>query len=76
MEAWRLKMEPWIFCRPVIADSHHFDEELDPDLHLSEKVYLHPHKVMRIRNPGTNTLSRVHTGTRNLKLEPISTLVS
>jgi hypothetical protein len=41
MEAWRLKMEPWMICRPVIAESHYFDEEqdrhysekLDPDLH-------------------------------------------
>ncbi len=26
-------------CRPVVADSHHFDEEqdLDPDPHYSEK---------------------------------------
>jgi hypothetical protein len=25
-------MEPWRLCRPVVADSHHFDEEQDPDL--------------------------------------------
>jgi hypothetical protein len=24
-------MEPWIVCRHVIADSHHFDGEQDPD---------------------------------------------
>jgi hypothetical protein len=36
--AWRLKMETWRVCRPVVADSHHFDEQ-DPDLdpQLSEK---------------------------------------
>jgi hypothetical protein len=32
MEAWRLKIEPWMLYRLVIADSHHFEEELDPDL--------------------------------------------
>jgi hypothetical protein len=31
MEAWGLKMEPWRTCRPVIADSHHFDEEQNTD---------------------------------------------
>ena len=24
-------MEAWRICRPVVVDSHHFDEELDPD---------------------------------------------
>jgi hypothetical protein len=33
MEAWRLKMEPWRVYGPVVADSNHFEEELDPDLH-------------------------------------------
>jgi hypothetical protein len=30
-----IQMEPWSVCRPVVADSHHFDEEqdLDPDPH-------------------------------------------
>jgi hypothetical protein len=23
MEAWRLKVEPWTVCRPVVAGSHH-----------------------------------------------------
>jgi hypothetical protein len=32
MEAWRLKMKPWRVCRPMVADSHHFDEEQVPDL--------------------------------------------
>ncbi len=31
MEAWKLKIEPWRVCRPLVADSYHFDEELDPD---------------------------------------------
>jgi hypothetical protein len=31
MEARRLKMESlWVY-RQVVADSHHFEEELDPD---------------------------------------------
>jgi hypothetical protein len=33
MEAWRLKMEPWRVCGLVVADSHHFEKELDPDPH-------------------------------------------
>ncbi len=38
MEAWRLKMEPWRVCWPVVEDSQHFDEEQDPDPHWSEKL--------------------------------------
>jgi hypothetical protein len=38
MEVERLKMESLRVCRPVVADSHHFDEEQDPDPHLSEKL--------------------------------------
>jgi hypothetical protein len=35
MKAWRLKMKPWRVCRPVVADadSHHLNEEQDPDPH-------------------------------------------
>jgi hypothetical protein len=33
IEAWRLKMEPWRIYRPVVTDSHQFDEEQDPYLH-------------------------------------------
>ncbi len=28
-------MDPWTVCRPVVADSHHFDEEQDLDPHRS-----------------------------------------
>jgi hypothetical protein len=40
MEAWRLKMEPRRIYKPVVADFHHFEKELDPnpDLHLSGKL--------------------------------------
>ncbi len=38
MESWRLKMEPWRVYRPVVADSHHFEEKLDPDPHFSENL--------------------------------------
>jgi hypothetical protein len=32
MKAWRLKMETWRVCRPVVANSYqHFDEKQDPD---------------------------------------------
>jgi hypothetical protein len=30
IEAWSLKMEPWRVCRPMVSDSHKFEEELDP----------------------------------------------
>jgi hypothetical protein len=32
-EAWRLKMEPWKVYRPVVAQSHYYDEDQDPDSH-------------------------------------------
>ncbi len=31
-------MKSWRVCRPVVTDSHHFNDELDPDPHLSEKL--------------------------------------
>jgi hypothetical protein len=31
--AWKMKMEPWRGWRPVVAHSHYFDEEHDPDPH-------------------------------------------
>jgi hypothetical protein len=47
MEACRLNMDPWRVCktlyRPAFADSHHFDNEQDPDPQLSEKLDLDPH---------------------------------
>jgi hypothetical protein len=45
MEAWRLKTEPWMIYRPAVADSHHFDDEQDPDPdpHLSERLDPDPH---------------------------------
>jgi hypothetical protein len=38
MEAWNLKMKPWmVWGRPIVADWHHFDETPDADPHSSEK---------------------------------------
>jgi hypothetical protein len=31
-------MEPWRVCRPVVADSHHADEELNLGPDRSEKL--------------------------------------
>jgi hypothetical protein len=53
-------MEAWRFYRPLGADSHHFDEEQDPDMSekldpepdLSEKLDRTSYKVLRIRNLG------------------------
>jgi hypothetical protein len=68
MEACRLKMEPWKVCIPVVANSHHLDEEQDPtDPRLSEKSDPDSHErekwirvririeVKRIQNPGYNS---------------------
>ncbi len=53
MEPWRAlhthnggleaQMEAWRVWRPVVADSHHFYEEQDPDPHQSEKLDPDPH---------------------------------
>jgi hypothetical protein len=40
MKACRLKIELWRVYRP---DSHHFDEEQDPDPHETEKPDPDPH---------------------------------
>ncbi len=59
---WTLTTEPWRVYRPVVANSNHFEEELDPgpDPHKSEKLDPDQHlskswiriciKVMQIRN--------------------------
>jgi hypothetical protein len=47
IEAWRLKIEPWRVNRPVIAESHHFVEEQDPD--LSVRIRKLPHTVAQTR---------------------------
>jgi hypothetical protein len=57
METWRLKIKPLRLYRLVVADSHYFEEELDPDLDpdlQSETLDPNPdpHLSVRIRNPG------------------------
>ncbi len=50
-QAWRnwfLGIDSWAPSKfknsgSVVADSHHFDEEQDPDLHYSEKLDTDPH---------------------------------
>ncbi len=37
VEARNGSTESWKICRPVVEDSHHLYEELDPDPHQSEK---------------------------------------
>jgi hypothetical protein len=46
-KAWRLEMESKRIYRPVFADSHHFEEELDPGPHKSEKLDLDLHADKR-----------------------------
>jgi hypothetical protein len=46
-------MEPWKVCIPVVAESHHFDKEKDPDPQHSEKSDPHQSKRgIRIRIMG------------------------
>jgi hypothetical protein len=67
----RLKMEPWRVCRPMVADSHHFNEEQDPDLnppwiekpdpepHLSEKRDPDQHQIDANLQPCRKKFGRV-----------------
>ncbi len=41
-------MKPRRVCRPVVADSHHFHEEQDPDPHLSERLDEDPHQSEKL----------------------------
>ncbi len=38
-----VEMESSRVCRPVVTDSHHLNEEQDPDPHISEKLDPDPH---------------------------------
>jgi hypothetical protein len=38
------KMWPWSVCRPLIADSHHFDEEQESGPHKSANSDPDPHE--------------------------------
>jgi hypothetical protein len=55
-------------CKPVVADSYHFDEEQDPDpyLHQSDMSDPDPHQSEK-RDPDprqrdANPKSRIHDG--------------
>jgi hypothetical protein len=39
MEAWRLKIESWRVCMPVVSDLHNFIDEqsTDPDPHQCQR---------------------------------------
>jgi len=55
-EAWRLKIEPWRVCRPIVVYLHRFNEEQDPGLHQSDKKSdPDPVKVKRILNAGASS---------------------
>jgi hypothetical protein len=41
-------MKPWRVDRRVVADSHHFAEEQDPDPHLNEKSDPHLHLIEKM----------------------------
>ncbi len=59
MGAWKLKIEPWRVYWPVVADSHHFDEEQDQDPGSALKWK----GGIRIRNPALrakDTLEFIH----------------
>jgi hypothetical protein len=42
-------MEPWRVYRPLVVDSHHFDDDqLDSYLHENEKVDPDPHSSVKL----------------------------
>ncbi len=47
VEEWRLKLEPWRVCRPVVADVLHNDEEQDMD--RKNRILISIKMKMRIR---------------------------
>jgi hypothetical protein len=47
MEAWRLTMEPWRVCIPVVAELHHCDQEQDPDPQANVRPDLDQHQSER-----------------------------
>jgi hypothetical protein len=49
MEAWRLIIEPSRAYISVVADLHHSDDDLDPDLHQSETIGIRIEAKLRIR---------------------------
>jgi hypothetical protein len=54
VEAWRLQIEPWRVCIPLVADFHYFDEEQDP--HQSKQSY----PPIRIRIKSVNRDPDLH----------------
>jgi hypothetical protein len=68
------QMEPWKVCKPVAADSPHFDEEQETDPFQSEKLDPDPDlfkvkrwirirlEVMRIHNPYRGAHNKMRSG--------------
>jgi hypothetical protein len=50
-EKLKFQMEPWMDCRPVVADLHHIDEEPDTDPHQSENSDPDPHQSEKRPDP-------------------------
>ncbi len=44
-------MEPWRIFRPVLADTHHFDDESDPESHQNERAGLDPNTNQGAADP-------------------------
>ncbi len=40
---WRRKMEPWQVCRPVVADSHHFDQQDPQSCLVGNRIFVLPY---------------------------------
>ncbi len=49
-------MEKWRVCRPVVTDSHHFDEEQDPDPHFKWKVGRIPIRIKKKKDPDSHLI--------------------
>jgi hypothetical protein len=76
-------MEPWRFCRPVAADSPHFDEEqetnpfqsekLDPDLFKIKRWIRIRLEVMRINNPYRGAHNKMRSGSSRFGMSTLPT---
>ncbi len=47
LKMWSSGVMDWTVCRPVVKDSHHYDEELDLDPQVKCRILI-PNNVMRI----------------------------
>ncbi len=68
-------MKLWMVCRPVVADSHHFHQEQDPDPQLRERQNPDPHENEKL-DPDPNYSDAIKTQIRiRIKLSQLLMLL-